>query len=324
MFRRPEAVQEPFPVPFLSGLRIGEPLSAGRSMSLVARTFRRPGFPEEEVSRLRSRLEEFLKRTELAESALIIEGLGPGLSSHFVALSLLGPERVGRFQSIHSFCTGSFGVLFFLAWQKEMLLLTPENVGNFNRMFRAGHNTAGRGRGSHLLLRMLFGAPYMFHNDATEEVLTYSMHPEFLHMKVSELPENVSFLTYCVEDRKLFEIRRNSPFADWSMRDVARCVGALKRIYEPFQKDGKTYMDAVTDRPQLRDFFRNIRGRHRHVLFLHMDREGIHENTTYLKMHSSGHGKTRVMLDFLYLIHNRENRDLDEGVRVGLFGARPI
>lgn len=298
--------------------------SSGRSMKLIPKTFRRPGFPEEEVSRLRCALENFLDRIEPAESALIIEGLGPGLASHFVALSLLGSQRVSRFQSIHSFCTGSFGILFFLAWQKDMLLLTPETVGNFNRMFRAGHNTAGWGRGFHLLFRMLFGAPHMFDNNATDEVLTYSMHPEFLRMRVSELPENVSFLTYCVEDRMLIEIRRDSPFADWSMRDVARCVGALKRIYAPFRKEGKTYMDAVTHRPQLREFFRSIRTRSRHVLFLNMNREGIHGNTTYLKMHNSGRGKTRVMLDFLFLIHNLENRDLDEGVRVALYDVRPI
>jgi len=276
------------------------------------------------VSRLRRGIESFLDRVVLADSALIVEGLGPGLSSHFVALSLLGQQRVSRFQSIHSFCTGSFGVLFFLAWQKDMLLLTPENVGNFNRKFRAGHNITGWGRGSYLLLRMLSGAPYMFRNDSTEEVLTYSMRPEFLQMKVRELPENISFLTYCAEDRKLYEIRRDSPFADWSMREVARCVGALKRIYEPFHKEGKTYMDAVTDRPQLRVFFRDIRMRNRHVLSLHMNREGIHGNATYLKMHNSGHGKIRIMLDFIYLIHNLENRDLDEGVRVALYSVRPI
>ena len=276
------------------------------------------------MSRLRRGIESFLDRVVLADSALIVEGLGPGLSSHFVALSLLGQQRVSRFQSIHSFCTGSFGVLFFLAWQKDMLLLTPENVGNFNRKFRAGHNITGWGRGSYLLLRMLSGAPYMFRNDSTEEVLTYSMRPEFLQMKVRELPENISFLTYCAEDRKLYEIRRDSPFADWSMREVARCVGALKRIYEPFHKEGKTYMDAVTDRPQLRVFFRDIRMRNRHVLSLHMNREGIHGNATYLKMHNSGHGKIRIMLDFIYLIHNLENRDLDEGVRVALYSVRPI
>lgn len=293
-------------------------------MSIITKTFRRPGFSEEEVSRLRCALEDFLDRVDLAESALIVEGLGPGLSSHFVALSLLGWQRVSQFQSIHSFCTGSFGILFFLAWQKDMLLLTPEIVGNFNRMFQAGHNIAGWGRGSHLLLRMLFGAPYMFKNDSTELVLTYSMRPDFLHRKVSELPRNISFLTYCAEDRKLYEIRRDSPFADWSMREVARCVGALKRIYEPFRKEGKTYMDAVTDRLQLRDFFRNVRKQSRHVLSLHMHRDGIHGNTTYLKMHRSGHGKIRIMLDFLYLIHNLENRDLDDGVRVALYGVKPI
>lgn len=83
-------------------------------------------------------------------------------------------------------------------------------------------------------------------------------------------------------------------------------------------------MDAVTDRPQLRDFFRKLRMQVRHVLFFHMHREGIHENTTYLKMHTSGHGKIRIMLDFFYLINGLENRDLDEGVRMALYGVRPI
>lgn len=293
-------------------------------MSPVRRIFDRPGFPESEVSRLRCALKNFVDHADLEDSALIVEGVGPGLASHFVVLSLLGLQRVSRFRSIHSFCTGSFGVLFFLAWQKGMLLLTPENVGDFSRRFRAGHDIAGWGRGSRLLLRMLFGAPHMFDNDATEEVLTYAMRPEFLRMTVSALPENVSFLTYRVEDRKLVEIRRDGPFADWSMREVARCVGALKRIYEPFRKEGKTYMDAVTDRSQLRDFFRNVRTRSRHVLSLQLNREGTHGNTTYVKMHDSGHGKIRIMLDFLYLIHNRENRDLDEGVRVALYGVKPI
>ena len=60
---------------------------------------------------------------DLAESALIIDGMGPGLASHVVALSLLGQERVSRFQSVYSLCAGAYGVLLFLAWQKDMLLL---------------------------------------------------------------------------------------------------------------------------------------------------------------------------------------------------------
>ena len=83
-------------------------------------------------------------------------------------------------------------------------------------------------------------------------------------------------------------------------------------------------MDAVTDRPQLREFFRNLRGRNRHVLFLNMNREGIHENTTYLKMHNTGSGKVRIMLDFLYFMYGLENRDVDETGYVGLHGITPI
>lgn len=135
-------------------------------MSLTPKTFRRPGFPKEGMSRLRYSLEKYLNRVDPAKSALIIDGLVPGLASHFVVLSLLGPERVSRFQSIHSLCTGSNGVLFFLAWQKDMLSLTSEKIVNFNRAFQAGHNISGWGQGSRLFLRMLIGATYMVNNDS--------------------------------------------------------------------------------------------------------------------------------------------------------------
>ena len=293
-------------------------------MKRIPNILRRPGFPDEEVNRLRCCIEEYLKHKDLAESALIIDGMGPGVGSHFVALKLLGPARISQFRSIHSICTGSYGVLFFLAWQKELLSLAMEKSWNLNRTCQAIHNITGWGRGFRLLLRMLFGSPHLFPNDFHERVLAYVVRPEFLQMRVSELPENVSFLTYCTEERALCEIRRNSRFADWSMGEVIRCVTALKRIYSPFRKEGKTYMDAVTDRQQLREFCRNLRGQNRHLLFLHINREGIHENTTYLKMHNTGSGKVRIMIDFLYFMYGLENRDVDEAGHVALHRITPI
>ena len=293
-------------------------------MKLIPKVLRRPGFPDEEVSRLRSRLEEFLKRADLAESALIIDGSGLGLISHFVALSLLGPERFSQFRSIHSVSASSYSVLYFLAWQKDLLSLTHEKIDNFNRANQVRHNIAGWGRGSRLVIRFLLGSPHLFSNDRLEEALAYGVHSEFQNMRVSELSENISFLTYCVEDRELCEVRQSSRFADWSMGEVIRCVTAVKGIWAPFRKEGKTYMDAVTARPQLRELYRNLRKGHRHVLSLHMDRDDIHGNTTFLKMHVTGSGRIRVMLDFLYFMCGMENRDFGEAIRVGLHRVKPI
>jgi hypothetical protein len=293
-------------------------------MKLIPKILRRPGFPDEEVGRLRSRLEEFLKRADLAESALIIDGSGLGLISHFVILFLLGPERFNQFASIHSVSGSSYSVLYFLALQKNLLSLTHEKIDNFNQFNQVRHNIAGWGRGSRLVIRFLLGSPYLFSNDRLEEALAYGVHSEFLNMRVSELSENISFLTYCVEERELCEIRQSSRFADWSMGEVIRCVTAVKGIYEPFRREGKTYMDPVTDRPQLRELYRNLRKGHRHVLSLHMDRDGIHGNTTFLKMHVTGSGRIRVMLDFLYFMSGVENRDINEAIHVGLHQVKPI
>jgi hypothetical protein len=293
-------------------------------MKLMPKVLRRPGFPDEEVNRLRSHLEEFLTRADLTESALIIDGSGLGVISHFVALSLLGPERLIQFRSIHSVSASSYSVLYFLAWKKDMLSLTHEKIDNFNQANQMRHNIAGWGRGSRLVIRFLLGSPYLFSNDRLEEALSYGVHSEFLNMRVSELSENISFLTYCVEDRELCEIRQASRYADWSMGEVIRCVTAVKGIWAPFCKEGKTYMDAVTDRPQLRELYRNLRKGHRHVLCLHMDRDDIYGNTTFLKMHVTGSGRVRIMLDFLYFMCGMENRDFGEAIRVGLHRVKPI
>lgn len=293
-------------------------------MRLVPQMFCRPGFPDEEVSRLRCSLEEFLTRADLGESALLIDGPGPGLASHFVALFLLGPERVRQFRSIHAVCGSVYGILAFLARQNGMLALTHEKIEDIYRANRAIHHLSGWEQCFRLVLRFLTGSPYMFPNDLHIEGLNYVVRPEFQSMRVSEMPENLSFLTYCVEDREVCEIRRESRFADWSMCDVVRSMTALKGIYAPFRKEGKRYMDAVTDRPQLRELFRNIRKRNRHVLFLHMNREGIRGNTTYVKMHRTGFGRIRVMLDFLYFLGGAENRDFVEAIRVGLYRTSPI
>ncbi len=293
-------------------------------MKLIPKVLRRPGFPDEEVSRLRSRLEEFLKRADLAQSALIIDGSGLGVISHFVALSLLGPERFSQFRSIYSVSASSYSVLYFLAWKKDLLSLTHEKIDNFNQANQVRHNIAGWGRGSRLVIRFLLGSPYLFSNDRLEEALSYGVRSEFQNMRVSELSENISFLTYCVEDRELCELRQASRFADWSMGEVIRCVTAVKGIWAPFRKEGKTYMDAVTDRLQLRELYRNLRKEHRHVLSLHMDRDDIHGNTTFLKMHVTGSGRIRIMLDFLYFMCGMENHDFNEAIRAGLHRVKPI
>jgi hypothetical protein len=293
-------------------------------MKLTPKVFSRPGFPDEEVTRLRSRLEEFLARADVAESALIIDGSGLGLISHFVILSLLGPERFNRFRSIHSVSASCYSVLYFLAWQKELLSLTHEKIDRFNHANQIRHNITGWGRGLHLVIRFLLGSPYLFPNDRLEEALAYGVRPEFLNTRVSELSENISFLTYCVEERGLCEIRQSSRFANWTMGEVIRCATAVKGIYAPFRKEGKTYQDAVTGRPHLRELYRKIRKGHRHVLSLHMDRDGIYGNTTFLKMHVTGSGRIRIMLDFLFFMSGVKNRDFGEAIRVGLHQVKPI
>lgn len=291
-------------------------------MTLIPAALRRSGFSVEQTARLRHRLEAFLEGAVLTESALIIDGPGLGLASHFVALSLLGPARVAQFRHIHSVSASSYGLLYFLARHRGMLTLTPTKIDSFYRANQARHGLRGWGTASRLLLRKLLGSPYLFSNDRAEEALAYGVCPDFLRMSVSLLPENLRFWTYCVEGGELCGIRGDSRFADWSLGEVIRAVTAVKGLYAPFQKAGKTYVDAVTS-PRLRELYRDLREQYRNVLFLNMAHDGVRGNTTFVKMHQSSSGRIRITLDFLYFLSGRKNRDLGEAIRVGL-GVTPI
>ncbi len=286
-------------------------------MILVPNALRRSGFPEPQVRELRHRLAGFLEQADLADSALIIDGPGPGLASHFVALALLGPTRLLQLRRLHSVSSSSYGVLYYVAWQRGMLTLTPTAIENFTRANQARHGVGGWGRACTLLVRKLLGARSLFSNDRGEEVLAYGVHPDFLHMSVSELPSNLSFWTFCVDRRELCEIRRDSRFADWSLGEVIRAVTAVNGVYAPFHKAGQRYVDAVTTR-HLPDLYRDLRARYSNVLFLHMNRDGTQGNTTFVKLHHTGSGRARVILDFLYFLSGRENPDVEEAIRVGL------
>ncbi|MGH2611162.1 MAG: hypothetical protein ACRDHF_18940, partial [Tepidiformaceae bacterium] len=267
--------------------------------------------------RLRLRLEAFLERVDLADSALIIDGPGPGLASHFVALALLGPARVNQLGHLHSVSASAYGVLYFVAWHRGLITLTPRRIDDFNRANQARHGVGGWGAAGRLLLGKVRGARYLFSNDRAEEVLAYGVHPDFIHTKVAALPHNLSFWTYCVERRELGEIRRDSGLADWSLGEVIRAVTAVNGIYAPFHKEGQSYVDAVTA-PQLRQLYRDLRAQYRDVLFLHMNRDGVQGNTSFVRMHHTGSGRLRIMLDFLYFLSGIENRDVNEAIRVSL------
>ena len=112
-------------------------------MRFIPQIFCRPGFSDDEMRRLQCSIEAFLNHADLTESALLIDGPGPGLASHFVVLFLLGPERVRQFRSIHAVCASVYGILAFLARQNGMLALTKEKIDDIYRANRAIHHLTG-------------------------------------------------------------------------------------------------------------------------------------------------------------------------------------
>jgi hypothetical protein len=93
---------------------------------------------------------------------------------------------------------------------------------------------------------------------------------------------------------------------------------AVPWLYEPFEKDGHIFSDALSAHG-VRDVFRNLRYGSKNVLFWHMNRDGRRDNTLFVKGHQSKSGLIRVVSDFALFLLGIDNPECDRSLELGLF-----
>lgn len=280
--------------------------------------YRQAGNADKLLPVFRMALSNFLERAPLEESTIILDGPGIGCSSHCVLLALLGMERLVRFRAINFFSSSGYSGFFLDAKQRQQLIINRDGITGFNRRNQRLHDirflsTSLRFVGSKLTCKRWY-----FRNHLLSDVLRSIVIDHYAGSSIGNLPANFHFWTFDETSREFCDIHANSRYSHWTPSEVISSLVAVPWLYEPFEKDGHIFSDALSAHG-VRDVFRNLRYDSKNVLFWHMNRDGRRDNTLFVKGHQSKSGLIRVVSDFALFLLSIDNPEFDRSGELGLF-----
>ncbi len=263
-------------------------------------------------------LSNFLGRAPLEESTIILDGPGIGCSSHIVLLALIGMEKLIRLRAVNFFSSSGYAGFFLDAKQRQQLIINRDDLAGFNRRNQRLHAIR------FLLTSLVFVGSklvckrWYFRNHLLSDVLRSIVTGQYADSTIEDLPANFHFWTFNETTRQFCDIHPQSRYSHWTPSEVISSLVAVPWLYEPFEKDGHIFSDALSAHG-VRDVFRNLRHDSNNVLFWHMNRDGRRANTLFVKGHQYKSGLIRVVSDFALFLSGIDNPEFDRSGEIGLF-----
>ncbi len=263
-------------------------------------------------------LSDFIGRAPLEESSVIVDGPGLGCASHGLLLALLGFERLSRLHAVHFFSSSGYAGFFFNAKQCQKLKISRQDVAGWNKCNQRRHHIEPIISVLGFLGKKLFGKPWYFRNHLLADALRSTVSEEYADAPIGSFPANYHFWTYDTTDQKFCDLHATSPYSHWTPAEVISSLTAVPGIYEPFEKEGHIYSDAIRG-PGIKDLYRDLRRQSRNVLFWHMNREGRRDNTMFIKGNQSRSGIIRILGDFTRFFLGVDNPEFSRSIELSLF-----
>ena len=263
-------------------------------------------------------LSNFLGRAPLEESSFILDGPGIGCTSNIVLLALIGMERLIRLRSVNFFSSSGYSGFFLDAKQRQQLIINREDVAGLNRRFQRIHGIRFLLTSLGIMGSKLVCKRWYFRNHLPSDFFRSIVTDYYADSTIEDLPTNFHFWTFDETTRQFCDIHSHSQYSHWTPSEVISSLVAVPRLYEPFEKDGHIFSDALSAHG-VRDVFRNLRYDSNNVLFWHMNRDGRRANTLFVKGHQTRSGLTRVASDFALFLLGIENPEFARSIELGLF-----
>jgi hypothetical protein len=270
------------------------------------------------VPSYRVALSDFLACAPLEESSIILDGPGIGCTSHSVLLALLGIERLTKLRAIHFFSSSGYAGFFLDASQKQQLKITRQSVAGWNQRNQRHHRIKLIVTAFRFLGTKLIGKRWYFGNHLLADFLRSGVTDEYANAPIESLPANFHFWTFDTTGQEFCDIHAASLYSHWTPTDVISSLVAVPGIYQPFEKEGHIYLDAIRGLG-VRALFRDLRKQSHNVLFWHMNWEGRRDNTLFVKGHQGKSGIRRVVGDFTRFLLGLDNPEFDRSIELGLF-----
>lgn len=285
---------------------------------------RREGVDSNWVENTRQRLVQWMSTRPVEDTTLLLDGPGYGCPQGLVALAMLGTERMLAMREVHAFSASTYQVLFQLARSRGDLTVPEWDASRWNRENQWRHDvrpgsTLIRGLSKRLRRRQ----EALFPDHLGEAAMANSVAESFVRGKVASLPPSLRFWVYN-RTQDIFEpMGAGTRFDDLRIGDLVRACTSVPHLYSPFRFEGDELVDPLWGK-DIRPLYRQLRLEAKHAIFGHMQRDGVHENTLFVKLHPDTNGYRRIGLDFAYFVLGLDNREIGEAIRLGLFEIAPI
>jgi hypothetical protein len=229
---------------------------------------------------------------------LILDGTGPGVSSHFGFLSQIGGENLGKFKAIHAFSGGIFAYLAHLALQSGYLRYDLEEYAeNLDRrtieFYHQDRKSIFR-----ILAKLVAGKP-IFSWHVLDRSINYIFSKEFLEKPISSLPAN--FHPYVAAESRCMRVDSSSP--EWGSLRVYDLLLAGSSI--PFVFEANTLTSRFSDAVFAKDFRYTLGGLLRAsapTIIVSMWPRRDSDNVSVYRTLESGSGKCRLYRDSLSIL----------------------
>ena len=280
--------------------------------------FRHPKNVDNLLPIYREAVSKFLNRAPLEESIVIFDGPGPGCSTHVLIMSLLGIDRLLQLKAVHFFSNSGYAGLLMDAKQKGQMKICRDDISCFHRNNQRIHQIRFLFSALLFMESKLLFKRWFFCNKFASDTLRSVVTEQYAESAVKNLPPNFHFWTYEETTKRFCDIHANSHYNHWSLTEMATSMVTVAWLYEPFEKDGFIFSDALCCR-DVRNVFHILRNSSQNVLFWHMNRHGQINNTLFVKAHQYKSGNRRLVSDFALFLIGLDNPEFNRSGELGLF-----
>lgn len=270
-----------------------------------------------QVEFIRSTIENHFREYPQSAGILLMDGTGMLSSYQNTVLSLLGPEKLERFDEIHLISGSAYAYFIYTAIRENSFKWGPSDVPKWNRNVQGWHGIVP-------ILSLAKFATSRFHqlpagkpgghHRACEEIFT----EEFRNRPLSSFPKNLRIWAYNVQAKRMEFIGSQIEHSELTVADVISMAASVPAVFGEHRQNGVRYIDAMYAPRYSKLKYQVFEGKH--VLHFNMFKTGSAKGIDSIKIHEHEDGNALVRKDFLRFIAGVRNAQFDQVTRYALFG----
>ena len=277
-----------------------------------------------EVKRIEATLKNFLSRGRISDSSVTLDGMGVNAAYQYAILSLLGYDRLKSLKCLNVVSSSTFAVLFFIARREGLAAWSPDDLIRWDPKNRRMHKIIPLLTIAKFLLAKCFRRSISLDCIGFSKALQMIVKQDFFLKTVNDLPPNLTFFLYNIDDKKIETIKPGCHhLGAMKVGELIQAAPSVPGIFSPFYYQGKRYSDPVYC-PQAKQMYKALKRESDNYLISNIYRESITKGSIYLKPHGYRDGRIPFIKDFLLFMCGLNNPEIFQVAIVGLKGVKMI